>query len=376
MSDMLQAGPCVICGGTNYNLSCGGPTICPKCDCGNFDAATVEKQAKVIAELRGELERSRGLLTLILHTESSVPVTPAIGGEAQFLLDRLEEYDPEDEDHVRDFHGHVTPAIARLRDALAQPASPLRWREWSEIADELMGWHDACTQNSSGGDGEFRVECSSGSDAQARGLRSSLRRAAKAIRDTASPPEQPAERPGYREYAALSIVEQAVKDMAGIGGGISGVTCQKMKKLIQTIEPCKRCGGSGLLETVECPNCDNGLVKSIPPEQPASPLRGREAALAKALTNLCDEIGNRELHGDGAHDEDCSICRSHKRARKLLSSAPPEQPAAVPAGKLACRRCGGWGTIRLGNMDRETCDLCNGTGNEPAAAPVPGWRPD
>jgi hypothetical protein len=39
--------------------------------------------------------------------------------EAQFLLDRLEEYDPEDEDHVRDFHGHVAPAIARLRNALA-----------------------------------------------------------------------------------------------------------------------------------------------------------------------------------------------------------------------------------------------------------------
>lgn len=39
--------------------------------------------------------------------------------EAQFLLDRLDEYDPEDEDHVRDWHGHVTPAIARLRRALA-----------------------------------------------------------------------------------------------------------------------------------------------------------------------------------------------------------------------------------------------------------------
>lgn len=51
---MHMPGPCVVCGGTNYTLSCGGPTICPKCDCGNFDAATVEKQAKVIAELRQE----------------------------------------------------------------------------------------------------------------------------------------------------------------------------------------------------------------------------------------------------------------------------------------------------------------------------------
>lgn len=47
-----QSGPCVICGDTNYGLSCGGPTICPKCDCGHFDAATVEKQANVISVLR------------------------------------------------------------------------------------------------------------------------------------------------------------------------------------------------------------------------------------------------------------------------------------------------------------------------------------
>ena len=44
--------------------------------------------------------------------------------EAQFLLDRLDEYDPEDEDHVRDFHGHVTPAMARLRRALADKPEP------------------------------------------------------------------------------------------------------------------------------------------------------------------------------------------------------------------------------------------------------------
>jgi hypothetical protein len=53
-------GPCVICGGTNYNLSCGGPTICPKCDCGHFDAATVMQQAKVIADLREQLRSAPG----------------------------------------------------------------------------------------------------------------------------------------------------------------------------------------------------------------------------------------------------------------------------------------------------------------------------
>lgn len=61
----LQPGPCVICGGTDYNLSCGGPSICPKCDCGMFDAVTVMKQAKAIAGLR-ELARelSDALLTV------------------------------------------------------------------------------------------------------------------------------------------------------------------------------------------------------------------------------------------------------------------------------------------------------------------------
>lgn len=54
-----QPGPCVICGDTNYNLSCGGPTICPKCDCGNFDAATVQTQAKIIIALRQEIESLR-----------------------------------------------------------------------------------------------------------------------------------------------------------------------------------------------------------------------------------------------------------------------------------------------------------------------------
>jgi hypothetical protein len=44
---------------------------------------------------------------------------PDIRPEAQFLLDRLQEYDPGDFDSEREFHGHVAPAIARLRSALA-----------------------------------------------------------------------------------------------------------------------------------------------------------------------------------------------------------------------------------------------------------------
>ncbi len=43
--------------------------------------------------------------------------------EAQFLLDRLDEFDPGDEDAERDFHGHVAPAMARLRHALGSDSS-------------------------------------------------------------------------------------------------------------------------------------------------------------------------------------------------------------------------------------------------------------
>lgn len=31
---MTDLGPCVVCGATGYALSCGGPSICPPCDCG------------------------------------------------------------------------------------------------------------------------------------------------------------------------------------------------------------------------------------------------------------------------------------------------------------------------------------------------------
>lgn len=36
-----------------------------------------------------------------------------------FLLDRLEEFDPGDDEPEREFHGHVAPAIARLRSAIS-----------------------------------------------------------------------------------------------------------------------------------------------------------------------------------------------------------------------------------------------------------------
>lgn len=31
----MPAGPCCLCGKMNYPMSCGGPRICPSCDCGH-----------------------------------------------------------------------------------------------------------------------------------------------------------------------------------------------------------------------------------------------------------------------------------------------------------------------------------------------------
>ena len=36
----LQSGPCIVCGARNYRLSCGGPSICPSCDCGTIYSST------------------------------------------------------------------------------------------------------------------------------------------------------------------------------------------------------------------------------------------------------------------------------------------------------------------------------------------------
>ena len=44
----METGPCVVCGLRNYPLSCGGPSICPTCDCGNFGPELVECQRREI----------------------------------------------------------------------------------------------------------------------------------------------------------------------------------------------------------------------------------------------------------------------------------------------------------------------------------------
>jgi hypothetical protein len=62
----VQSGPCIVCGLTNYPLSCGGPSICPTCDCGNFGPQLVERQRKEIERLRAQLGNSMPSMTAAL----------------------------------------------------------------------------------------------------------------------------------------------------------------------------------------------------------------------------------------------------------------------------------------------------------------------
>lgn len=48
---------CRICGLPFTSASYGGPGICPSCDCGNFGATVVQRQAKAIERLRSALEQ-------------------------------------------------------------------------------------------------------------------------------------------------------------------------------------------------------------------------------------------------------------------------------------------------------------------------------
>ena len=63
---MSNPGPCIGCGATNYELSCGGPTICPRCDCG-----TDERDApRRLRELREELARLRESVRIWMEIDS------------------------------------------------------------------------------------------------------------------------------------------------------------------------------------------------------------------------------------------------------------------------------------------------------------------
>lgn len=54
-----------------------------------------------------------------------------------FLIDRLRGYRPDDDGHVRDYYGHIEPAIARLQTALEAAASIDLGTEWRAEAEKL-----------------------------------------------------------------------------------------------------------------------------------------------------------------------------------------------------------------------------------------------
>ena len=56
-SNNMPYGPCVYCGDTNYANSIGGPMVCPSCDCGDFGVYKVQRQAKIIEQLRERVEQ-------------------------------------------------------------------------------------------------------------------------------------------------------------------------------------------------------------------------------------------------------------------------------------------------------------------------------
>lgn len=62
----MPAGPCIICGDTNYGLSMGGPSVCPPCDCGRPPGVgklqrEVQSQGKRIIDLYCALDVALGL---------------------------------------------------------------------------------------------------------------------------------------------------------------------------------------------------------------------------------------------------------------------------------------------------------------------------
>ena len=86
MSD-IQAGPCIMCGATNYSMSFGGPSICPSCDCGidpeigKLKSLGLKQHAR-IAELESQLATVR---RDALETEPTENMCDAVRGIIQLL---------------------------------------------------------------------------------------------------------------------------------------------------------------------------------------------------------------------------------------------------------------------------------------------------
>lgn len=51
----IVSGPCAMCGAEGYELSVGGPNICPACDCGVTAPYVLQKHIKSLTEERDRL---------------------------------------------------------------------------------------------------------------------------------------------------------------------------------------------------------------------------------------------------------------------------------------------------------------------------------
>jgi len=89
----------------------------------------IEAQLREMRSLKGwRLNLIRENLQKLRTALSSGLVAPAQEGwneiinAAQFLADRLDEFDPGEDEAEREYHGHVAPALARLKTALHRGA--------------------------------------------------------------------------------------------------------------------------------------------------------------------------------------------------------------------------------------------------------------
>lgn len=81
MPDNVMPGPCVLCGTTDYPLSVGGPSVCPACDCGNFDDVPLAAKRVIgLAPPPTTDERRAAFLACTLSL-AGVPFARVVDGE-------------------------------------------------------------------------------------------------------------------------------------------------------------------------------------------------------------------------------------------------------------------------------------------------------
>jgi hypothetical protein len=112
-----------------------------------------------------------------------------------------------------------------------------------------------------------------------------------------------------------------------------------------------------------------------------------QAAPEPAITDAMVEAGARVAATRRGHKDCDHLVATVNAGRVPVWEFYTEEPRAILEAALAlsstprrtdllgCRRCGGHGTVLLGNRDRETCDLCHGTGADPDQSEAPSIPP-